>query len=183
MLCVSLLPPPSLTLANVPRAQERRRKICANPFTTPSASPAGMRPMREHGVAGKPSPHSAAKMPPPPSPKRRASAGCSSGSTAGSTGSKRPAWKSPERPLPQSRLSWADLVRTPAPRPHSLFGGVCDGLGTNLCRWCFADLSMLHEGGEESCRMRETPAVAGWTAYAATQPHLSVRAVTRNSSA
>ena len=31
--------------------------------------------------------------------------------------------------------------------------------------------------------MRETPAVASWTAYAATQPHLSVRAVTRNSSA
>jgi hypothetical protein len=41
------------------------------------ATPAGQRPLREHGEAGKPSPPSAQVMPPPPPPKRRASAACS----------------------------------------------------------------------------------------------------------
>ena len=62
---------PSAGFASMPAAAASSY-ASATPAVTPSASPASTRASRsEVGASGKPSPESAAAMPPPPGPKRR----------------------------------------------------------------------------------------------------------------
>ena len=56
--------------------------------------------------------------------------------------------------------------------------GPCAGLLFELCPFCLCRVS-THEGGVGRCQQRQFPKPGDWTQYAATQPHLQVRAATR----
>ena len=80
-------------------------------YTSPSASPASQRSVRQHGQSGKPSPESAAQMPPPPRPKRQQRAGAESASAKGQ----------PRTPVPRG-VTVADFMPAASHKPRATSG-------------------------------------------------------------